>query len=168
LIRLGQVIFKYLLEYLGPIIQYIIPACSLSPPAMENPHNERQAILLQRIVKSVVCPPSLVPYTPIKIRRELLRLNATTSFKSSTDASRSVGIFPPDLHSHPKRKMPHLVHVFQQIVQANEEIRLGADLASKYRKNAQFNIEALRAGGALPSDPTPDINGDSVLQGDQP
>jgi hypothetical protein len=37
----------------------------------------------------------------------------------------------------------------QEIVQANEDIRLGADLASKYRKNAQFNIEALRASGAL-------------------
>lgn len=45
------------------------------------------------------------------------------------------------------------MHVFpQEIVQANEEIRLGADLASKYRKNAQFNIEALRASGALSPD----------------
>ncbi|KAF9792524.1 DASH complex subunit Dad4-domain-containing protein [Thelephora terrestris] len=75
---------------------------------MENPHNERQAILLQRIVKSVT-----------KCNDIFQELN----------------------------------QCLEEIVQANEEIRLGADLASKYRKNAQFNIEALRASGALPPDP---------------
>jgi len=64
-------------------------------------------------------------------------------------------------------------HVFplwipQEIVQANEEIRLGADLASKYRKNAQFNIEALRASGALPSDSTPDARGGQTPTPDDP
>lgn len=67
--------------------------------------------------------------------------------------------------------MLSLGHVFplipQEIVQANEEIRLGADLASKYRKNAQFNIEALRASGALPSDATDDASGDLDDQGGQ-
>jgi len=76
---------------------------------MENPHNERQAILLQRIVKSVT-----------KCNDIFQELN----------------------------------QCLEEIAQANEEIRLGADLASKYRKNARFNIEALRASGALPSDPT--------------
>ena len=54
----------------------------------------------------------------------------------------------------------------QEIVQANEEIRLGADLASKYRKNAQFNIEALRASGALPSNSI-DASSDSDDRGGQ-
>ena len=65
---------------------------------------------------------------------------------------------PPIYSKLPKPLVPSPVHVSslplipQEIVQANEEIRLGADLASKYRKNAQFNIEALRASGTLPSD----------------
>ena len=44
---------------------------------------------------------------------------------------------------------------------------MGADLASKYRKNAQFNIEALRASGALPSESIGDPGGISDEQGRQ-
>lgn len=171
-----------------PSLSHLISTTHQRNP-MENPHNERQAILLQRIVKSVVRtnPPCYARGTPYGSDVNS-RLNATISFKSSTIASRSVGIFQSfPLHPHsdpehqslfnPKRNVkpsrsqtPKNTHaqtfgtafpalVPQEIVQANEEIRLGADLASKYRKNAQFNIEALRANGALPSDDASGILG---------
>lgn len=69
-------------------VLYIIPA----RVRMENPHNERQAILLQRIVKSVVRAHS--PVLCPTIQRRVSRRNATTSSRSSTSASRSVGTLP--------------------------------------------------------------------------
>jgi hypothetical protein len=80
----------------------ITPAHSRTRP-MENPHNERQAILLQRIVKSVVRPRSQYHPSWPGIRYGLLyRLNATTSFRSLTSASRSVlstSILIPNLNT---------------------------------------------------------------------
>jgi len=81
-------------------------------------------------------------------------LNVTRNYpltNAEKTRTRTLGALPRT------RAFPALIP--QEIVQANEEIRLGADLASKYRKNAQFNIEALRANGALPSDSTDDASG---------
>ncbi|KAI0032705.1 hypothetical protein K488DRAFT_49300 [Vararia minispora EC-137] len=66
---------------------------------MENPHAERQAVLLQRIVRSAD-----------KCTELMLELN----------------------------------HCVEEILRANAEVKTAADLASKYRKNVLYNLEATR------------------------
>ncbi|EIM81073.1 uncharacterized protein STEHIDRAFT_172109 [Stereum hirsutum FP-91666 SS1] len=66
---------------------------------MENPHAERQAILLERIVKSAD-----------KCTELILEFN----------------------------------HCIQEILRANENVNIAADLVTKYRKNVQYNLEAMR------------------------
>ncbi|KIP06131.1 hypothetical protein PHLGIDRAFT_107391 [Phlebiopsis gigantea 11061_1 CR5-6] len=66
---------------------------------MENPHAERQNVLLQRIIKNVD-----------KCTENVLELN----------------------------------HCLEEIVRANEQVRIAAELVTKYRKNVQYNLEATR------------------------
>ncbi|KAH9978901.1 hypothetical protein BGW80DRAFT_703019 [Lactifluus volemus] len=79
---------------------------------MENPHSERHAILLERIVKNAD-----------KCTELILELN----------------------------------HCVEEIIRANAYVKTAADLATKYRKNVQYNLEATSAR-SLSSDPhqTPD------------
>ncbi|EGO25929.1 hypothetical protein SERLADRAFT_466780 [Serpula lacrymans var. lacrymans S7.9] len=66
---------------------------------MENPHAERQAVLLERILKNAsVCTEMIV----------------------------------------------ELNHCVEEILRANSSVKIAADLASKYRKNVQYNLEATR------------------------
>ncbi|KAI0041297.1 hypothetical protein FA95DRAFT_1565508 [Auriscalpium vulgare] len=66
---------------------------------MENPHAERQAILLERIVKNAD-----------KCTELILELN----------------------------------HCVEEILHANAYVKTAADLATKYRKNVQYNLEATK------------------------
>ncbi|THH13316.1 hypothetical protein EW146_g6892 [Bondarzewia mesenterica] len=66
---------------------------------MENPHAERQAILLERIVKNAD-----------KCTELILELN----------------------------------HCVEEVLRANAHVKTAADLATKYRKNVQYNLEAIR------------------------
>ncbi|KAG6855094.1 hypothetical protein C0991_006023 [Blastosporella zonata] len=69
------------------------------PSSMENPHAERQAILLERILKNTS-----------KCTEMLLELNLC----------------------------------MEEILRANAYVKTAADLATKYRKNVQYNLEATR------------------------
>ncbi|KAI0266670.1 DASH complex subunit Dad4 [Gloeopeniophorella convolvens] len=69
---------------------------------MENPHSERQAVLLERIVKNAD-----------KCTELILELN----------------------------------HCVEEIIRANAYVKTAADLATKYRKNVQYNLEATFATG---------------------
>ncbi|KAF9568969.1 hypothetical protein CPC08DRAFT_624334 [Agrocybe pediades] len=66
---------------------------------MENPHAERQAVLLERILKNTS-----------KCTEMLLELN----------------------------------HSLEEIIRANASVKTAADLATKYRKNVQYNLEATK------------------------
>ncbi|EDR12814.1 uncharacterized protein LACBIDRAFT_311686 [Laccaria bicolor S238N-H82] len=66
---------------------------------MENPHAERQAVLLERIVKNTS-----------KCTEMILELN----------------------------------HCLEEILRANASVKTAADLATKYRKNVQYNLEATK------------------------
>ncbi|EPT01983.1 DASH complex subunit Dad4 [Fomitopsis schrenkii] len=67
---------------------------------MENPHAERQNVLLQRIIKNAD-----------KCTETVMELN----------------------------------HCLEEIIRANAHVKIAADLATKYRKNVQYNLEATRA-----------------------
>ncbi|KAA1475135.1 hypothetical protein DENSPDRAFT_841882 [Dentipellis sp. KUC8613] len=66
---------------------------------MENPHAERQAVLLERIVKNAD-----------KCTELILELN----------------------------------HCVEEVLRANAYVKTAADLVTKYRKNVQYNLEAMR------------------------
>ncbi|KAK7470789.1 hypothetical protein VKT23_002207 [Stygiomarasmius scandens] len=66
---------------------------------MENPHAERQAVLLERILKNTS-----------KCTEAIMELN----------------------------------HCMEEIIRANSQVRIAADLSSKYRKNVQYNIAATK------------------------
>ncbi|KAH8077518.1 DASH complex subunit Dad4 [Cristinia sonorae] len=69
---------------------------------MENPHAERQNVLLQRIIKNAD-----------KVTETIEELNLC----------------------------------LDEIIRANERVVMAADLATKYRKNVQYNIEAMKRSG---------------------
>ncbi|KZP05934.1 hypothetical protein FIBSPDRAFT_805387 [Athelia psychrophila] len=69
---------------------------------MENPHAERQAILLERILKNTS-----------KCTETIMELN----------------------------------HCVEEILRANAYVKTAADLATKYRKNVQYHLEAAKAQG---------------------
>jgi len=64
---------------------------------MDNPHAERQAVLLDRILKNSA-----------KCTEMILELN----------------------------------HCIEEILRANASVKIASDLAMKYRKNVQYNLEA--------------------------
>ncbi|KAJ6624559.1 DASH complex subunit Dad4, partial [Mycena sp. CBHHK59/15] len=66
---------------------------------MENPHAERQAVLLERILKNAS-----------KCTETILELN----------------------------------HCMEEILRANSQVKIAADLATKYQRNVQYNLEATR------------------------
>ncbi|KIJ16823.1 hypothetical protein PAXINDRAFT_131755 [Paxillus involutus ATCC 200175] len=66
---------------------------------MENPHAERQAVLLERILKNTSACTEMI-----------LELN----------------------------------HCVEEILRANASVKIAADLATKYRKNVQYNLEATK------------------------
>ncbi|KAI6005531.1 hypothetical protein PISMIDRAFT_679346 [Pisolithus microcarpus 441] len=66
---------------------------------MENPHAQRQAVLLERILK-----------------------NASTCTEVIIE----------------------LNHCVEEILRANAPVKIAADLATKYRKNVQYNLEATK------------------------
>ncbi|KAI0825976.1 DASH complex subunit Dad4 [Irpex lacteus] len=74
---------------------------------MENPHAERQNVLLQRIIKNA---------------------------DKCTEM------------------MEELNHCLMEIVRANEEVKIAADLEAKYRKNVQYNLDATKAGNSEGAD----------------
>ncbi|KAJ7272072.1 DASH complex subunit Dad4 [Mycena haematopus] len=66
---------------------------------MENPHAERQAVLLERILKNTS-----------KCTETILELN----------------------------------HCMEEILRANAQVQTAANLATKYRRNVQYNLEATK------------------------
>ncbi|KAJ7923030.1 DASH complex subunit Dad4 [Mycena leptocephala] len=66
---------------------------------MENPHAERQAVLLERILKNTS-----------KCTETILELN----------------------------------HCMEEILRENAQVKIAADLATKYRRNVQYNLEATK------------------------
>ncbi|GJJ06538.1 hypothetical protein Clacol_000730 [Clathrus columnatus] len=72
---------------------------------MENPHAEKQAILLERIIKNMEKCNELI-----------------------SEVNKCV----------------------KQIVVANEDISQTADLATRYRKNVAYNLEAMKLGDRSP------------------
>ncbi|KAF7338060.1 hypothetical protein MVEN_02030400 [Mycena venus] len=66
---------------------------------MENPHAERQAVLLERILKSTS-----------NCTETILELN----------------------------------HYMESILRENSKVKTAADLATKYRRNVQYNLEATK------------------------
>ncbi|KAI0318844.1 DASH complex subunit Dad4 [Amylostereum chailletii] len=68
---------------------------------MENPHAERQAVLLERIVKNAE-----------KCTELVLELN----------------------------------HCLEEVLRANQNVNIAAELVTRYRKNVQFNLAAMGAG----------------------
>ena len=44
-----------------------------------------------------------------------------------------------------------LTHSSQEIIQADAHVKTAADLATKYRKNVQYNLEATRNAASQPS-----------------
>ncbi|TFK53761.1 hypothetical protein OE88DRAFT_1656040 [Heliocybe sulcata] len=70
---------------------------------MENPHAERQAVLIERITKNAD-----------KCTEVILELN----------------------------------HCVEEILQANTHVKIAADLVTKYHKNVQYNIEAMKGKDA--------------------
>ncbi|PIL29709.1 hypothetical protein GSI_08147 [Ganoderma sinense ZZ0214-1] len=90
---------------------------------MENPHAERQNVLIQRIIKNAdKCTEAII---------ELNRcLEARLSFSESliylaTDGQRPL-----------------------EIIQADTHVKTAADLVTKYRKNVQYNLDATRTAAA--------------------
>jgi len=75
---------------------------------MENPHAERQAVLLERILKNTS-----------KCTETILELN----------------------------------RCMESILRENSQVKIAADLATKYRRNVQYNLEATR--GNVSEDKTP-------------
>jgi len=70
---------------------------------MENPHDERQAILLERVVKSTD-----------KCTELILEVNKS----------------------------------IEEIIRYNTSVRVAAELATKYRKNVQYNLAAAQGNDA--------------------
>ncbi|KAJ6502245.1 DASH complex subunit Dad4 [Mycena sanguinolenta] len=66
---------------------------------MENPHAERQAVLLERILKNTS-----------KCTETIMELN----------------------------------HCIEEIIRENAQIQTAANLATKYRRNVQYNLEATK------------------------
>ena len=99
--------------------------------AMDNPHSERQAVLLERIVKNVV------------------RCNYSTRLSSIIFIFQNKCV---ELMA----ELNHCVEVCfswyftslcclqsaQETSRANVDIKNAADLVTKYRKNAQYNLDA--------------------------
>ncbi|KXN83724.1 hypothetical protein AN958_00866 [Leucoagaricus sp. SymC.cos] len=81
---------------------------------MENPHAERQAVLLERIVKNTV--------------RALVKYSISSGTK--------------DRQSKCTEMILELNHCLEEILRANSGVKTAADLATKYRKNVQYNLEA--------------------------
>ena len=104
---------------------------------MENPHAERQAVLLERIVKNAV---SRLPC------RSSCHLLTPTSVCMHRDDSRTQplhrGTPRPRERSDPIRACDS--YGDQEILRANASVGVAADLATKYRKNVQYNLEATK------------------------
>ncbi|KII92499.1 hypothetical protein PLICRDRAFT_155083 [Plicaturopsis crispa FD-325 SS-3] len=73
---------------------------------MENPHAERQAVLLERILKNTA--------SKSKCTEMIVELNQCV----------------------------------EEILRANAYVKTAADLAQKYRKNVQYNLEATKSDNA--------------------
>ncbi|KAG2349652.1 hypothetical protein BDR05DRAFT_955526 [Suillus weaverae] len=72
---------------------------------MENPHAERQSVLLERILKNASACTEMI-----------LELN----------------------------------HCVEEILRANASVKIAADLATKYRKNVQYNLAATTLHSEVP------------------
>lgn len=103
---------------------------------MDNPHAERQAVLLERILKNSVCPqlPRRHKYSILtfmvqaKCTEMILELNHCVEVNNATEAKEiSIDMFN---------------YVLQEILRANASVKTASDLAMKYRKNVQYNLEA--------------------------
>ncbi|KAF7790712.1 hypothetical protein EIP86_001668 [Pleurotus ostreatoroseus] len=83
---------------------------------MENPHAERQNVLLQRIIKNAE-----------KCTETIIELNRCLEVRYTLG-----------------RILCHSIIVIltQEIIRANEQVTIAADLVTKYRKNVQYNLEA--------------------------
>ncbi|KAJ7510156.1 DASH complex subunit Dad4 [Mycena galericulata] len=76
---------------------------------MENPHAERQAVLLERILKNTS-----------KCTETILELN----------------------------------RCMEGILRENSQVKIAADLATKYRRNVQYNLEATKGNISQERTPT--------------
>jgi DASH complex subunit DAD4 len=103
----------------------------MDPKAIQNPHEERQAVLLERINNNLV---------------------------GSARAAPSHACWDPLLQTKTIELMSEANHCIEDLFRANKDIRAVASMTDKYRKNVRYNIaadaeSALTAwsGGAVPS-----------------
>ncbi|KAJ7744953.1 hypothetical protein DFH07DRAFT_963487 [Mycena maculata] len=97
---------------------------------MENPHAERQAVLLERILKNTS-----------KCTETILELN---HYMEVSRPSQHRTKYPP---------AKCFLIESQSILRENSQVKTAADLATKYRRNVQYNLEATR--GDVSEDKTP-------------
>ncbi|TFY67196.1 hypothetical protein EVG20_g4027 [Dentipellis fragilis] len=93
---------------------------------MENPHAERQAVLLERIVKNAD-----------KCTELILELNHCVEVRIF------FGTPGPGMCAERCSAVMNEL-CMQEVLRANAYVKTAADLVTKYRKNVQYNLEATR------------------------
>jgi DASH complex subunit DAD4 len=117
-----------------------VTSSTLNLNCMENPHAERHAVLLERIlknmVKKIVCtvPETQLTYPQSKCTETILELNRCVEVSNHLDSLSLYLIDTPSLK----------FHILKEILRANGTVKTAADLATKYRKNVQYNLEATK------------------------
>ncbi|KAG1782731.1 hypothetical protein EV702DRAFT_398623 [Suillus placidus] len=91
---------------------------------MENPHAERQSVLLERILKNASACTEMI-----------LELNHCVEVRIV--ATQMPSVIKSQLH-------------LQEILRANASVKIAADLATKYRKNVQYNLAATTLHSEVP------------------
>jgi DASH complex subunit DAD4 len=106
----------------------------MDPKAIQNPHEERQAVLLERINNNLVSRVRAAP--------------SHTDWDSTFPQTKTIEL------------MSEANHCIEHLSRASKDIRAVASMTDKYRKNVRYNIaadaeSALTAwsDGAVPSTP---------------
>lgn len=101
---------------------------------MENPHAERQAVLLERIVKNTVsCRYKACNFMPTQSTDQM-----------HWNDSGIEPLYGGLLLSRILTLESAYILEIKEIVRANQTVKIAADLATKYRKNVQYNLEATK------------------------
>lgn len=95
---------------------------------MENPHDERQAILLDRIVKNSVSTLNGLP--------------CTLAYMILFDKNKCTEL------------VMELNQCLEDIIRANHKVRLASQLAAKYRKNVEYNLKVSGESASSFADPS--------------
>ena len=101
---------------------------------MENPHAERQSILLERILKNSV---NDLPYGS-----QLLKLTSCKPVKVHRDDYGTEPLRRGTSHVLGSR---YVAYAEQEILRANAYVKTAADLSTKYRKNVQYQLDATKS-----------------------